>query len=91
MPTASKRRQKLRRLDAIAAFERTIVHTETPFDRYLRGDKGALAADQLRGFALFKGKAGCARCHNGPLLTDELFTIPGFRRARAGRRTLWRR
>lgn len=62
---------------AIAAFERTIVQTDTPFDRYLRGDHNALAGDQLRGFALFKGKAGCSGCHNGPLLTDQSFHNTG--------------
>lgn len=63
--------------DAVASFERTIVHYDTPFDRFLRGDKGALIPDQIRGFDLFKGKAGCAACHNGPLLTDEQFHNTG--------------
>ncbi|MHC2295383.1 cytochrome-c peroxidase [Bradyrhizobium barranii] len=63
--------------NAIAAFEATVVQNDTPFDRYLRGEKNALAADQSRGFALFRGKAGCAGCHNGPLLTDELFYNTG--------------
>jgi cytochrome c peroxidase len=63
--------------NAIAAFELTIVQTDTPFDRYLRGEKDTLTADQVRGFALFRGKAGCGGCHNGPLLTDELFYNTG--------------
>jgi cytochrome c peroxidase len=58
---------------AIAAFERTVTQTNTPFDRFLRGDKTALDDSQVRGFDLFQGKAGCARCHNGPLLTDEQY------------------
>lgn len=58
---------------AIAAFERTLVHNNTPLDRYLKGDKSALTAQQVKGKSLFEGKAGCIQCHNGPLATDEKF------------------
>lgn len=58
-------------LQAIAAFERTVVSKNVPFDRYLRGDKTALGAAAIRGRALFEGKAGCIACHGGALLTDE--------------------
>ena len=58
---------------AIAAFERTIVQTDTPFDSYMRGDDGALTDQQKRGLALFAGKANCIACHNGPLLSDEQY------------------
>jgi cytochrome c peroxidase len=59
-------------MQAIAAYERTIVSADSPFDRYMRGDKAAMTAEELRGKALFEGKASCIACHNGPLLTDEL-------------------
>ncbi|WP_350333637.1 cytochrome-c peroxidase [Coralliovum pocilloporae] len=62
---------------AIAAFERTIVQTDTPFDNYLRGDKNALTASQKRGLELFRGKAGCIECHNGALLSDEKYYNTG--------------
>lgn len=58
---------------AIAAFERTLVQTETPFDSYMRGDDTALDPAQQRGLALFAGKAGCIRCHNGALLSDQRY------------------
>ncbi len=58
---------------AIAAFERTLVQRNTPFDRFMRGKSGALTAKQKQGLALFKGKAGCVECHNGPLLSDEKY------------------
>ena len=58
---------------AIAAFERTLVQTDTPFDKYMRGDKGALNDQQKRGLKLFTGKAKCIECHNGPFLTDKKF------------------
>jgi cytochrome c peroxidase len=58
---------------AIAAFERTLVQTDTPFDNFLRGDKAALSDQQKRGLALFQGKANCIECHNGALLSDQQF------------------
>ncbi|MDD5761526.1 MAG: cytochrome c peroxidase [bacterium] len=58
---------------AIAAFERTILSLDTPLDRHLRGEPGALSARQRAGLELFLGKAGCATCHNGPNLTDGRF------------------
>ena len=58
---------------AIAAFERTLVQRDTPFDRFMNGDSGALTAEQQNGLELFKGKAGCIECHNGPLLTDQKY------------------
>lgn len=64
-------------LKAIAAFERTIVSRNVPFDRYLTGDKSALTAEQMQGMALFSGKAGCIACHHGPLLTDMSFHNTG--------------
>lgn len=58
---------------ALAAFERTLVARDSPFDRYLAGDKTAISEDVKRGMELFTGAAGCARCHNGPLLGDGKF------------------
>lgn len=58
---------------ALAAFQRTLVTGPSPYDRYLSGEKGALSAEAKRGMEMFFGDAGCARCHWGPLLTDEKF------------------
>jgi len=58
---------------AIAAFERTLVSTNSPFQRYVRGDSKALSAAEKRGFDLFRGKAECITCHRPPTLTDNLF------------------
>lgn len=58
---------------AIAAFERTIIQTDTPFDRFMRGDQTALSADEKAGMGLFLGKAACIQCHTGPLLSDQQF------------------
>lgn len=58
---------------AIAAYQRTLVQTDTPFDNYMKGDDDALTAQQKEGLELFAGKAGCISCHNGPLLSDEAY------------------
>lgn len=63
--------------NAIAAFERTIVQLDTPFDNYLKGDSEAITASQKNGLDLFVGKAGCIECHNGPLLSDEKYYNTG--------------
>lgn len=52
-----------------------------PFDEYLRGDETALTQNQRVGLDLFYGKANCASCHAGSLLTDQEFyalAIPPF-------------
>jgi len=66
---------------AIAAFERTLVQRDTPFDNFMNGDKTALSEAQLRGKALFEGKANCIECHNGALFTDQKFYNLGIPRA----------
>jgi len=58
---------------AIAAYERTLVTPETPYDRFLMGDKKALSPNAQKGFLLFKGKARCVLCHSGALLSDQAY------------------
>jgi len=59
--------------EAIAAFERTIVSQNSAFDKYVLGDGKAMDEAAVRGVALFKGKARCVLCHNGPNFTDDQF------------------
>jgi len=64
---------------AIAAFERTLITPNSPYDRSLQGDKAALSAQAEKGFDLFQ-KKGCVACHNGPALTDggyHIIHVPG--------------
>ncbi|MBI2246960.1 MAG: photosynthetic protein synthase I [Armatimonadetes bacterium] len=56
--------------NAIVAFERTLVSKNVPLDRHLAGDQNALSAEAKQGLALFEGKAGCIRCHDGPYISD---------------------
>jgi cytochrome c peroxidase len=66
---------------ALAAFERTRLSTEAPFDRFLHGDEKALNASQRRGWSLFTGKARCGSCHAYdpalPLFGDNRFHNAG--------------
>ena len=55
---------------ALASFQRTLVTGPSAVDRYLAGAKDALSDEAKQGLELFRGEAGCIRCHNGPLLTD---------------------
>jgi cytochrome c peroxidase len=56
---------------AIAAYERTILSGNSPYDRFNAGDKEALSAAGQRGLALFQGKANCVTCHVSFNFTDE--------------------
>lgn len=59
--------------EAIAAYERTVVSTDSAFDKYMLGDATAMDESAVKGMALFKGKARCILCHNGPNFTDHQF------------------
>ena len=50
---------------AIAAYERTLITPNSPYDKYVKGDKAALTEQQLRGMNTF-AEVGCVGCHSGP-------------------------
>jgi cytochrome c peroxidase len=54
---------------AIAAFERTLLANNSPFDRYMRGDRNAMTPAQIDGMRQFV-RVGCVNCHNGPMFSD---------------------
>ena len=61
-------------VNALAAFQTVAFRSDqSAFDRYLRGNPGALTAVQKRGMELFYGKANCASCHSGKFQTDHAF------------------
>jgi cytochrome c peroxidase len=62
---------------SLATYVRTILSGDSPYDRYVAGDRSALTTEQLAGLRLFRGKAGCGSCHVGPNLTDERFHNTG--------------
>ena len=55
----------------LATFVRTILAGESPYDKYVAGDRSALDPEAQLGLRLFRGKAGCIRCHVGGNLTDD--------------------
>lgn len=59
--------------ESLAIFQRTLVSRKAAFDRFLEGNKNALSDQQVLGLHLFRTKARCMNCHNGPLLTDNEF------------------
>ncbi len=58
---------------AIASFERTVIATESPFDRWVKGDESAISSSAKRGFHLFEGKANCVACHQNHNFVDDGF------------------
>lgn len=62
--------------DAIAEFERSLITPNSRFDQYLRGDKSAVTADELEGYALFKSY-GCITCHQGVGVGGNIFETFG--------------
>lgn len=63
---------------AIAAYERTVLANEAPWQRYLRGNTNALSDSEKRGAILFFGKAECNSCHTGPALNSMTFHALGM-------------
>ena len=58
--------------DAIAVFEKSLVTNDSPFDRFMTGDKLALGEKAKRGLSRFIDY-GCASCHQGPALGGNVF------------------
>lgn len=58
---------------AIASYERTLITPNSPFDRYVKGDKSALSEQQVRGMTAF-AETGCVSCHSGPAFNGP--TLP---------------
>ena len=64
----------------IAAYEKTLAHGESRFDRYVKGTLGGhpsaqqiLTPQEVSGLRTFIGKGQCVGCHSGPLFTDQHF------------------
>jgi len=63
---------------AIAAFERTLLSQNSPFDRFAAGDFNALTPAQRRGFDVFRSaQTRCFECHAWPTFTNNTFNVLG--------------
>ena len=58
---------------ALADFERAILPPRSKWDRVFTEGTKILTDQELIGLHLFRTKAGCANCHNGPLFTDQRY------------------
>jgi cytochrome c peroxidase len=56
---------------ALASYVRSILSGDSPYDRFINGDRTALAMHQQEGLKIFRGKGNCTACHVGPTFTDE--------------------
>ncbi len=63
---------------ALAAFQRSLISQNSPFDRYAAGEVNALTPQQRRGLALFRsGATRCFECHMPPTFALDTFRIVG--------------
>lgn len=62
--------------EAIAEFERSLITPNSPFDRYLKGDKTALTEKELKGWNLFRN-LGCISCHQGVDIGNNMYANLG--------------
>ena len=58
---------------AIATYERTLLSSPAPFDRWIDGDEAAISPAAKRGFVVFNRQGNCAACHSGWAFTDGSF------------------
>ena len=55
---------------AVQMYQATLVSDDSPLDRYLEGNAGALTAQQKQGLEVFRGKGRCINCHGGAETTN---------------------
>lgn len=58
---------------AIATFERTVVSSQAPFDKWINGDEDAISDEAKRGFLVYNNQARCDSCHSGWNFSDSSF------------------
>lgn len=76
--TLEERYSKLNAGLAIAAYERTVIASEAPFQKWLRGDSNAMDDDEKKGAMIFYGKGKCYTCHSGPGMNGMSFHSLGM-------------
>jgi cytochrome c peroxidase len=57
---------------AMAEYERTLLCTETRYDKFAAGDKAALSEQEQRGLDVFLGKGQCTICHTPPMFSGAM-------------------
>lgn len=64
---------------AIASYERSIVSSDSNFDRWVKGESNAMSKTAQKGFEVFLGKGRCVLCHGGFNFTDNGFHNLGLK------------
>ncbi|HEX6767366.1 MAG TPA: cytochrome c peroxidase [Polyangiaceae bacterium] len=64
-------------VQALSAYERTLVCNETTYDKYAKGEKSAFTDTQKKGIELFMGKAACVACHAPPFFSTAYIVKTG--------------
>ena len=54
---------------SLAAFERSLLSMNAPFDQYMAGNKKAMNKEQLAGWRIFSDELYCTKCHPAPYFT----------------------
>lgn len=76
--SVSQRYSKLNAGLAIAAYERTLLPNQAPFQQWLNGNTSAMNQEETIGAILFFGDANCYSCHSGPALNNMKFYALGM-------------
>ena len=63
---------------SIASYVRTVMASEAPFQKMLKGEPHTMTDEELQGGALFYGKAQCYQCHSGPGMNGMEFHALGM-------------
>lgn len=64
---------------AIAAYERTVLSSQSNFQKWLKGNTDAMSSKEKQGASIFFGKGQCYECHSGPALNSEAFYALGMK------------
>ncbi|WP_299333746.1 cytochrome c peroxidase [uncultured Psychroserpens sp.] len=74
----SERYSKINAALAIAAYERTLLPNQAPFQQWLNGNVNAMNEQETEGALLFFNEAKCFSCHAGPALNGMEFHAIGM-------------
>ena len=75
---AEDRYTKVNAALAVAAYERTLLSNQSPFQEWLRGDDNAMTEDETEGALVFFNEGKCYTCHSGPALNSMTFHALGM-------------
>ncbi|MBX3464093.1 MAG: hypothetical protein KF830_13045 [Planctomycetes bacterium] len=66
---------------ALASYQRTQIPDDTPWDRFIAGDDGAMTSGEKTGWIVFQGTGRCIACHWAPTFSDDMWHVLGLRPA----------